>query len=938
MADSGILTASAKPRLITVFTWSAIAAWTAVLGGSLVWNLRNEERQTMDMAYAEAKANLNKDITLRRWVTDHGGVYVPITEKQHSVPWLSHVPGRDVTTTDGRQLTLLNPASVVRQMMDRYAQDYGIRGRITGLKYLNPGNAPDVWEKEQLEAFTHGERKEVWAVADMDGQPHLRYLRAMFMEPGCEKCHAILGYKLGDMRGATGVNLPLAPFYQQISDTRRNLGTTHGAIWLLGLVGIGLSSRTARQRHQQREFEQAERTRAEKRYRTLFEQSRDGILTLDPETARFVAFNTVAHEQLGYGREEFAGLRLHDVEMTDSSEGICRRIDFVQAPGWSNFETRHRHKDGSIRDVQVVAQWLVLDDRPMLHCTFRDITDRKAAERELHIYASIFNHSGEGILVTDRDNRIVAVNPAFTQLTGYAAEEVLGRNPRVLASGKTPPQTYQTMWASLRASDFWQGELWDRRKDGTIYPKWTVISVIRDSHNEIAHYVGSFTDISERKAAEDRIDYLAHYDPLTGLLNRFNLEMRLEQALLSAHRSGEQVAVMFIDMDRFKTINDTLGHHVGDLLLAEVGRRLRTIVRESDIIARFGGDEFVVVLAGMSGAVGAAPVASKILQNLGMHYTIDDNLLHSTPSIGISVFPEDGIDTATLMKNADTAMYHAKDQGRNNVQFFTAAMNVAASERMTIERELRVALAEGQLELHYQPQIRTDDGRTCGVEALVRWRHPQRGLVPPLAFIPIAEDAGLIEDLGAWVLNEACRQTAAWRAEGIADIKMAVNVSAHQLRSSTFVATVHAALTRHGLRGSDLELEITESVAMADPERAIERLQSLRQLGIDLSIDDFGTGYSSLAYLKLLPIQRLKLDRAFVRDIETDENDAAISAATVALAHSLGLKVVAEGVETEGQRHFLERHRCDFLQGYLLGRPAPATVWSDQWKAPNSTS
>jgi diguanylate cyclase (GGDEF)-like protein len=437
-------------------------------------------------------------------------------------------------------------------------------------------------------------------------------------------------------------------------------------------------------------------------------------------------------------------------------------------------------------------------------------------------------------------------------------------------------------------------------------------------------YIASFADISERKASEARIDYLAHHDALTGLVNRYNLENRLDQALLSAHRDNLRVAVMFIDMDRFKTINDSLGHYVGDQLLIEVGRRLHDCVRESDIVARLGGDEFIVVLTRITDEMDAAPLADKILRSLGQPYVFDGKEMHTSPSIGIAVYPSDGEDGPTLMKNADTAMYHAKDHGRNNVQYFTSAMNAAASERLGLENDLHQALRSGQMYLHYQPQVHAHDGRCFGVEALARWRHPLLGDVSPLKFIPIAEESGLIEALGNWVLEEACRQLGAWRAEGIGDLRMAVNLSAQQLRSPGLVQAVDALLKRHGLKGSDLELEITESVAMENPERAIGQLQGLRDLGIQLAIDDFGTGYSSLAYLKRLPIQVLKLDRTFVRDIETDPSDAEISAATLALAHNLDLKVTAEGVESEAQRDYLLRHQCDFMQGFLFSKPLPA--------------
>jgi diguanylate cyclase (GGDEF)-like protein/PAS domain S-box-containing protein len=552
---------------------------------------------------------------------------------------------------------------------------------------------------------------------------------------------------------------------------------------------------------------------------------------------------------------------------------------------------------------------------------------RKNAEtvaEELRQYANAFRSSGQAMMISDRFNRIVDVNATFTAQTGYSLDDVLGKDPRMLGSGKTPAAVYEEMWRCVQDNGHWNGELWDRKKSGEVYPKWASISAIHDADQNIMFYIASYSDISERKANEARIDYLAHHDPLTGLINRYNLENRLDQALLSAHRDGLRVAVMFIDLDRFKTINDSLGHHVGDQLLIEVGRRLRDSVRDSDIVARLGGDEFIVVLTRITDEMDAAPLGDKILRSLGQPYVFDGKELHSTPSIGIAVYPGDGEDGPTLMKNADTAMYHAKDHGRNNVQYFTPAMNTAASERLGLENDLHQALRTGQLHLHYQPQVSARDGRCIGIEALARWRHPVLGDIPPLKFIPIAEESGLIEALGSWVLEEACRQLSAWQAEGVAGLRMAVNLSAQQLRSLDLAQSVDAALKRHGLKGRDLELEITESVAMENPERAIGQLQALRNLGIQLAIDDFGTGYSSLAYLKRLPIQVLKLDRTFVRDIETDPSDAEISAATLALAHNLGLKVIGEGVETEAQRDYLIAHQCDFLQGFLFSKPLPA--------------
>ncbi|MBS3936402.1 MAG: EAL domain-containing protein [Sulfuritalea sp.] len=600
------------------------------------------------------------------------------------------------------------------------------------------------------------------------------------------------------------------------------------------------------------------------------------------------------------------------------------------------YDITHRIRvDGQIRWVRERAE-LQFDADGALAAgvgTVQDVTENKRVRDTSLLFARVFKNSGEAALITDRHNRIVAINDAFTRVTGYTLDEVRGQNPSLLGSGRTPPETYRQMWAALAAAGYWQGELWDRRKSGEVFPKWAAISAIRDRSGKVSHYVGTFNDISDRKAVEERIRYLALHDALTGLANRHCFESRLEQALLSAEREKSSLAVLFIDLDRFKTINDTLGHPVGDQLLQEAARRLQACVRASDIVARLGGDEFVVVLSQVAAPADAAAVADKILQSLASPYAIEGQRLHVTASVGIGVYPDDGGDAVALMKNADTALYHAKDTGRNQFQFFKAAMNEAVAELLLLERELRGALRQGEFELHYQPKVMAGSGRVCGVEALLRWRHPELGLVPPLKFVPLAEEVGLIEAIGAWVLEEACRQLAAWRAAGIDGLHMAVNLSARQLRSAELVTTVRDLIARHGLGEGDLELEITESVAMAEPEIAIGRLQALRALGVRLAIDDFGTGYSSLAYLKRLPIQTLKLDRAFVRDIEFDPNDAAISTATLALAHNLGLQVVAEGVENAAQRDFLIHHGCDMLQGYLYGRPAPGADWIASWTA-----
>jgi diguanylate cyclase (GGDEF)-like protein/PAS domain S-box-containing protein len=553
-----------------------------------------------------------------------------------------------------------------------------------------------------------------------------------------------------------------------------------------------------------------------------------------------------------------------------------------------------------------------------------DLTVEKAAREQLQLARKIFEVNSEAIMVTDAENCIVQVNAAFEKITGYEASEVMGRDPKLLGSGRHDGVFFKNMWQALLDRGHWTGEIWDKRKDGSEYPKWVRVDTIRDAGGCISHYVTVFSDISERKANEERIRHLAQHDALTGLPNRFTLAAHLEHALVRAERSGEKVGLMFIDLDNFKTINDTLGHHIGDRLLCEVAKRISRAVRKSDIVARIGGDEFVVVLESTKVESDEGLVAQKIIDQLAEAVTIDGNVLHTTPSIGLAIFPDDGDSAEVLMKNADVAMYHAKSAGRNNYQFYTEHMNHAAAIRAQMEGRLRAALSGDEFLLHFQPQINLATGKVSGIEALIRWQSPELGLVSPANFIPLAEEVGLIVPISAWVLENACKTAKSWCDQGIPFECMSVNISPQEFRQRNFPEIVAAVLQKTGLPAARLELEITESTLMDSADTTVEMLLRLKALGVTLAIDDFGTGYSSLGYLKRFPIDRLKIDRSFVRDLETDASDAAISTAVIALAHSLGLQVVAEGVETEGQADFLLQRGCDSVQGYLFSRPVPA--------------
>jgi len=587
-------------------------------------------------------------------------------------------------------------------------------------------------------------------------------------------------------------------------------------------------------------------------------------------------------------------------------------------------EIQLRHRDGTLRWVQMTGQ---AADRRAPHagsiwyCT--DVTERRKAQENLELAAAAFVNMTEGVMVTDTHNRIISVNPAFTAITGYSEAEALGRDPRFLSADRHDRVFWQNMWDAVTRRGSWRGEIWNRRKGGDVYPEWLTISVIRDADGRISRHVGVFSDITEQKSAQERIQHLAHHDALTGLPNRALLIDRLNQALHKAGRSTQQVAVLFLDLDHFKTINDSLGHPVGDGLLCEVADRLRTCVRASDTVARLGGDEFVVVLSELEGLEATARVVAHLTDAIARPMTIEGHLLQVTPSIGVSLFPRDGRDVSSLLKNADNAMYHAKSAGRATYRFFSEEMDARAHERFRIEADLRRALVNDEFVLHYQTQVDALTGRVTGVEALIRWQHPDRGLLSPATFLPVAEDSGLIVPLGDWILKTACQQARAWKDAGHR-VRVAVNLSAKQFNQGGLLESVARVLGDLEMPPQCLELELTESLLVEPTEQTLAVLVGLNTMGVRLSVDDFGTGYSSLSYLKRFPLNQIKVDKSFVQGLTVDSSDRAIVEAVVALARALGLATIAEGVETATQADILRQIGCDTLQGYFFCRPAPA--------------
>ena len=554
------------------------------------------------------------------------------------------------------------------------------------------------------------------------------------------------------------------------------------------------------------------------------------------------------------------------------------------------------------------------------------VTERKASEEALRIAACAFE-SQQGMTITNAQRVILRVNRAFTEITGYSAEEAVGQTPHLLSSGRHDKAFYTAMTHAMDNEGGWSGEIWNRRKNGEIYPEWLTISAVKNAANQTTHYVAIFSDVSERMSAQAQIETLAFYDPLTQLPNRRLLLDRLEQALHASTRHARNNALLFVDLDNFKTLNDTLGHYHGDLLLAQVAQRLKACIRDGDTVARLGSDEFVVMLENLSennieAATQAETVGTNVLKVFEQTFKLEQSEHHSSPSIGITLFGGNVLEGSEQpLKRAELAMFQAKSAGRNTLRFFDARMQAKVNVRAALEADLREAVARQQLVLHFQPQV-VGAGRVTGVEALLRWQHPQRGLVSPAEFIPLAEETGLILPIGQWVLEQACTQLAAWAQQpGMAHLTMAVNVSARQFQQSDFVQRVLATLERTGATPRLLKLELTESMLLNDVEAIIAQMGALKARGVGFSLDDFGTGYSSLAYLKRLPLDQLKIDQGFVRNIVTDTNDAAIAKMVVVLAESLGLAVIAEGVELQAQADFLAHLGCHAYQGYFFSKP-----------------
>jgi diguanylate cyclase (GGDEF)-like protein/PAS domain S-box-containing protein len=681
---------------------------------------------------------------------------------------------------------------------------------------------------------------------------------------------------------------------------------------------------------------------SEERYHRMMETANDAIIITDADSGTIIDANRGAEVLLGRSVMEIIGHHQSELHPPEERER-CRVLfqDQIENRRSITGNIHVMHSNGRRIPVEISASVTRLGGTNIVQGIFRDVSERLKAEEELRKLSRVVEASPSAIVITDAAASIEYCNPKFYETTGYSPEEVIGENPRILKSGETPTEEYQELWGTLRSGKPWYGEFHNRKKNGQLFWWLSSITPIKNDKGEITHFVNIAEDIGRLKYAEHTIRTLAYYDPLTKLPNRTLFKDRLGQALASTRHYGESLGLMFVDIDRFKTVNDALGHVLGDELLRTIAQRLQNIVEEGMTLARLGGDEFALILPGIKNADEAVHVVQRLFSALTEPFVLDGHELYVTASVGITLFPDDAEMPEALIANADLAMFRAKDVGRNTYQFFTSDMNASSFEQLNLELSLRRAVAEEQFEVYFQPKMRLADGTLTGMEALVRWRHPDLGLVSPARFIPLAEETGLILPIGEWVLMRACEYTRGQQEAGHAGLRVSVNLSARQFRQADLPDRVASILDETGLAPDSLELEITESDIMRDAGQAVEQLYQFKAMGVHLSIDDFGTGYSSLNYLKRFPIDVLKVDQSFTRDVTVDPDDATIARAVIALAHSMRLSVVAEGVETEEHLDFFRAEGCDEAQGFLLGRPMPeaefsrvlqSTDWPERWR------
>lgn len=774
-----------------------LLVWTAIFTFSLWVNINHEKETVEQLAINEIRSNFEDIDTFRHWIASQGGIYVPVNDDIKPNQSLSHLAERDITTESGRLLTLVNTPYLLRQLTQKNQSSFS--AHMTSLSPLNPTNKADDWERKALISFNEG-NNEHCEIVDYKNEPHMRLIRPAKFEARCSSCHFDKQYKDGDVLGGLTVSVPVQPYFDESAIIINKLSFTHGALWFLGVSGIGLAFRSQRKH-----------------------------------------------------------------------------------------ETKRRQNEDYLRQSSVA-----------------------------------FNNLNEGLMITDSNMKTIVVNKAFTDITGYNLDELLGKYPSLLKTNFSDKDQHAKIIKALENTSQWQGEIEFFNKDSDSIPMHLSVNTVYDDENELTNYIFVYTDIRERKEFEQTLEHLAQHDHLTELPNRLLLQDRISHSIIQAQRKTKKVAILFLDLDHFKNINDSLGHHSGDSVLIQAAQRMEKTIRKGDTLARHGGDEFVIVMEDFDSNDDIALLARKLIACLEPEFSISGDNYYLGASIGISIYPDHGDSVPELISKADIAMYKAKADGRNDFKFYTPELDTNFRDRVKIETDLHNAINNNEFVLHYQPQVSIENNEITGVECLVRWQHPEQGLIPPDNFIHTAEEIDLMVPIGELIINMACTQMNEWLNKGIDIGIMAINISGKQITNVKLLDHVKNALEKYNIPSNRLELEVTENYIMHQGEQSINTLEKLRDSSVHISIDDFGTGYSSLSYLKKLPINKIKIDRSFVDGIPADPHDKAIINAVIAIGKSLNYKVIAEGVENKEQLNFLNNVGCDEYQGFYCSKALPA--------------
>jgi len=981
VSDNGRCNAAAPTTRVPVVSWAIMLAvfWTAVAVLSLIWNVTQVRELVLEQARIELRANFFKDLAFRNWASKHGGVYVPVTQETPPDPYVANMPERDVRTPSGRMLTLINPALMVRQFNEFASESSGARGHLSGLKPINPKNHPDPWEAKALAQFHQG-AEEVTGIAEVDGSPYLRLIRPMRMGKKCLACHLQQGYKENDLAGGVSVSVPLAPLNAAADRRISALALGHGGLWLFGLIGVGAGARQLRRRVDEREAIHHALTEHEDRTRAILGASLDGIIAINASN-KIIDWNSQAELTFGWPRDEALGRSLSETIIPERfhaqhAAGLKRSLENgATVLIGRRVELIGLHRDGHEFPIEISISRITAGGEPCFSAYVRDISERKAAvdktNRDYHtqrILAELLETSmrpdpfeqrlqsalelvlstpwlalkGSGsIFLTDAvsGNLRMAARHGLSESIVQACQTVemghclCGRAAatRELLFVDCVDHQHEVSFPGMAAHGHYCAPI---LFDGALLG---VLNLYVDAHHKqtpeelqfitsAAHAVGGMI---QRNQAEQQLRYHAYHDGLTGMPNRMLFMDRLEQCLRFGERHPVlRCAVLYLDLDRFKTINDSLGHTLGDQLLLEVSERICACMRPEDTVARMGGDEFTILLEDVVEPADALRVSDRLHAALRAPVMLEGREIFVSASIGIAIAALNDRDAPDLLRDADTAMYRSKSQGTGQTVLFDGQMHLLAVAQLTLESELRRAVERAELRVYYQPIVEAGSGEVLGFEALARWEHPERGMVSPTEFIPLAEETGLINDIGNWVLTEACRQLQEWRLNfpERPDLYMSINLSAKQFLQPDLVERIDAAIASSGVEPRCIALEITESVLLHNRDATHVTLLNLKARGLRLYVDDFGTGYSSLSHLQNFPFDVLKIDRAFVNRLTPGIEDTEMVSTIIAIARNFNMGVIAEGVENDGQLERLVELGCLKVQGFYFSPPLPATA------------